>query len=73
MNPQLQKQKERFIKLYSMKDLALKSVEQCIKSYESTEISEEETECLKSSAIKLYYITQKNPLENLIYTNIPKI
>ena len=57
MNPQLQKQKERFIRLHSMKDLALKSVSQCIKSYESTEISEEEIECLKASAIKLYYIT----------------
>lgn len=73
MNPEVQKQKERFLRLHSMKNLSLKAVEHCIKSYESKDISEEEEECLKTNVIKLYYITQKNPLERLMYENNPKI
>ena len=56
-----------------MKNLSLKAVDHCIKSYDSADISEEEEECLKTNTLKLYYITQKNPLEKLIFQEYPKI
>jgi len=73
MNPDVQKQKERFLKVHAMKNLSLKAVDHCIKDYETVEISEEETECLRVNTLKLYYITQKNPLSHLVYENYPKI
>ena len=73
MNTEVQRQKERYLRLHSMKTLSLKAVEHCIKSYEDTNISEEEEECLRSNTLKLYYITQKNPLEDLIFAKYGKL
>lgn len=59
-----------FNKLSHIKDreayfvnISLKASENCIKDYDSREISDEEKECLKSSALKLHFVVNDSRLE----------
>ena len=45
------------------KNIALRSIKQCIKSYEAEDIEEDEENCLKKQAYNLHHIVSKSELD----------
>jgi hypothetical protein len=44
-------------------NIALRSIKQCIKSFDSEDIEDTEEECLKKQAFNLHYVVSKGELE----------
>lgn len=53
------------------KNIALKASENCLKSFDSNEISEDEEKCLKKSALSLYFIVERNKFEQYAKIGYP--
>jgi hypothetical protein len=53
------------------KNIAMKATDQCLKSFDSNEVSEDEEKCLKKAALNLYSIVERNRFEQYVVNGYP--
>jgi hypothetical protein len=68
------KESKELNKINYFKNIALKAISTCIKSYDSDELSEDEQSCLKEKSLILHHIMDNNSDLNqyVIYGQPPK-
>jgi hypothetical protein len=54
------------------RNIALKALNSCVKSYDEAELSEEEQTCLKEKSLLLHHIVDNNDINKYVLYGSPK-
>jgi hypothetical protein len=68
---ELKKLSSELDRINYFKNISLKSVDTCLKSFDSDELSEEEEKCLKKAALNLHFIVERNKFDHYARNGMP--